>query len=187
MTAPKRRRGDDGISRLKPCLEALKSALCGRVSSFFIRTLCRVFEEFSRCLECGLAVACYALLKLMLETAVQHAYYDLIGVSDEEALKRITKRSRGAASFRATMIKGLKGVHGSRKNWMLKLYLALSEFTHPSDRLHKGFPQLNEDLVLEVFDAILYLYALRGIDVASAAKSCGSEKTLKLLQRRRES
>jgi hypothetical protein len=138
----------------------------------------------------GDAYCAYSWLRLGLEAAIQYAYYVLQGVGWEEALQRIARRSKGAASFTATMIKMLRGVHGSRRRWILRVYLGLGEWLHPSISVHRvgGRIILDEGLVREVLDAISYVCCLTGSCVSlDTARSCGLEKTRRLLLRRASS
>ena len=164
----------------------LAGSLCSFSDSFH-RLLCSVLEELERCIGCGLRSACSALVKLALEIAVQRAYYALLGVGEEEALRRISVRSRGAASFTASMVKGLRGVHGSRKSWIMRVYLAVSEYVHPSRRLHGqgSTSMIPGELLREALDVVAYLEALTGVSIdVGLASSCGFEKTLRLMLRR---
>jgi hypothetical protein len=144
-------------------------------------------REALRALAANNAVCGYTWLRLALESTVQYTYYKLLGVEWSEALKRISKRSRFAASFSATMIKELKGVHGSRKKWIMRVYLRLNEWLHPSIQMISlgGINIVDWDLVREVLDVIAYLAVLIGsnIDYVLASR-CGLEKTLRLLARR---
>ena len=179
------KRGDVGISRLIECTRLVAERVCE--GNGFRRLLCRVLSELARCLELGMTLACYALLKLAVETAVQHAYYSLQGVAFEEALPLIRRRSRAAASFTATMVRRLKGVHGPRKAWVLKTYLRVAEYVHPSARLHEagGEPGVDEALFLGALDVVTYLELLAGVHIdAEVARRCGLEKTLKTVLRR---
>ena len=129
------------------------------------------------------------LESLGLEAATQYAYYLLQGVGWSEALERIRRRSRAAASFTATMIKRLRGVHGSRRRWILRVYLWLGEYLHPSAEMHaaSGEPGLREELVREVLDAIAYLCLVAGRELllrSGLVAGCGLEKTRRLLARR---
>ena len=137
----------------------------------------------------GDALCLYSRLRLALEAALQYAYYRLQGVEWSEALARIRHRSRFAASFTASMIKELRGVHGSRKRWLLRVYLSLGSWLHPSIELHEanGEPPLDEELACEVLDAITYVLLIAGCSlpgVEDVAAECGLEKTGRLLARR---
>jgi hypothetical protein len=130
----------------------------------------------------------YARLRLALEAAIQDAYYKLLGVEAGEAERRIAVRSRYYASFTASMIKGLKGVHGSRRRWLLRVYLKLGDWLHPTSKLHSagGMPVLDAELVREVLDAIGYTLLLAGYSIPSQslASSCGFEKSSRYYERR---
>jgi hypothetical protein len=152
--------------------------------------MCSAVDELIRCLNCRLGSACAGTAKLLLEVAIQYAYYTLLGVSIEEALRRIRRRSRSAASFTATMIARLRGVHGSRKKWVLRTYLSIAELVHPSSKLHEaGLTMLpSNKLLLELGDAVIYLVLVSGDPVSGKvldlSTSCGFEKSLKLIERR---
>ncbi len=151
--------------------------------------MCGAAAELLGSLRCGLRLAAAAAAKLLLEAAVQRAYYALQGVGEAEALARVRARSRAAASFTATMIRRLRGVHGSRKAWILRVYLRVAELVHPSARLHEaGGPAAPpEELLREVVDAVLYLEALCGAPLDPehpAVTRCRPERTLRLLLRR---
>ena len=94
------------------CIEVIAVAL----EHYETRLPSLSLREALRALAANNAVCGYTWLRLALESTVQYTYYKLLGVEWSEALKRISKRSRFAASFSATMIKELKGVHGSRKS-----------------------------------------------------------------------
>ncbi len=132
----------------------------------------------------------YARLRLALEAMVQHAYYKLLGVSEEEAERRIRVRSKYYASFTVNMIRRLRGVHGARRRWLIKVYLRLGEWLHPTARLRKaaGSPPADPLLLMEVLDAIGYLALITGGNMPSwqLAERCGLEKSLRLLARRGE-
>ncbi len=183
-------RGDEGISQPTAdpvqCLELFAGYVCSLGDSFH-RLLCSVLGELTECLRCGLKAACAALAKLSMEVAVQSAYYRLMGVSVEEAVRRISVRSRAAASFTASMIKSLRGVHGQRKKWILNTYLKVASYVHPSTKLHKAGSTvaLPSELLLQVLDVIAYLESIAGrpVDLEYASR-CDLEKTLRLLSRR---
>ena len=85
------------------------------------------------------------------------------------------------------MIKELKGIHGSRKKWMMKVYLRLNEWLHPSIKMIslESIDIVDWDLVREVLDVIAYLATLIGSNIDhTLASRCGLEKTLRLLARR---
>ncbi len=170
---------------LAECLEALARALESCEPGLLQRSLLAA----RRALEQGDAVCAYSWLRLGLEAATQYAYYLLQGIDWDKALERIRRRSRAAASFTATMIKRLRGVHGSRKHWILRVYLWLGEYLHPSAEMHaaSGEPGLREELVREVLDAIAYLCLVAGREPLlqdGLVAGCGLEKTGRLLARR---
>ncbi len=125
----------------------------------------------------------YALLKLLLESIAQVVYYRLLGVEGQELLQRVTRRSKAYASFTATMIARLRGVHASRRRWVMRVYLRLSEYTHPSTRLWRWNVGVEEDLVWEALDAILYLTLLGYPELRGQLhpRACRLDKSLRLL------
>ena len=141
------------------------------------------------CLGRGDVLCLYARLRLALEAAIQRAFYRLMGIEWGEALKRISHRSRFAASFTASMIKNLRGVHGVRKRWILRTYLRLGTWLHPSVEMRRcgGRPPLDEELVVDVLDAITYLcsYAAGGVpkNLAEVSELCTLRNTAKLLRK----
>jgi len=132
----------------------------------------------------------YSRLRLAFEAAVQHAYYKLMGVDESEAMASIARRSRFYASFTAGMVKQLKGVHGSRRRWMLNVYLKLGSWLHPTANLHRasGEPPLDEKLIVETLDAIAYVMAVTSCHLLELgeAEKCRFERTARLLRRRLE-
>lgn len=115
-----------------------------------------------------------------------------MGLREDELLEVVAKRSRMYASFKATMIKGLKGVDGVTKRRILNLYLEISGYVHPSIIIHEtATPPLDEDLILRTMDYIIYLTMLGGEEMKIAydkikeLRYCGFEKTLKRLERKR--
>ena len=170
---------------LAECLESLAGALKSCEPALLPRSL----SAAKRALENGDPVCAYSWLRLGLETAAQYAYYSLQGIAWSEALERIRRRSRAAASFTATMIKGLRGVHASRRRWILRVYLWLGDYLHPSAEMHaaSGEPGLREELVREVLDTITYLCLVTRRELALQERlvaGCGLEKTGRLLARR---
>ncbi len=170
---------------LAECLEGLARALKSCEPGLLPRSLLAA----RRALESGDPVCVYSWLRIGLEAATQYAYYLLQSVGWTEALERIRRRSRAAASFTATMIKRLRGVHGSRRRWILRVYLELGEYLHPSAEMHaaSGEPGLRDELVREVLDAVAYLclIARRELRVPGGlVAGCGLEKARRLLMRR---
>ncbi|ABM81278.1 hypothetical protein [Hyperthermus butylicus] len=169
------------------CLEALAEAVCG--SECATGLACTALRRAVGAYGAGDVFCLYSRLRLAFEAAVQYAYYWLQGLEWEKALARIRHRSRFAASFTATMIKELRGVHGSRKRWLLHIYLSLGAWLHPSIELHEanGEPLLDEELVGEVLDAIAYTLLVAGCSLPGLedkTMGCGFEKTGRLLARR---
>jgi hypothetical protein len=147
-----------------------------------------VCVSLQKAAEAGDTFCIYARLRLAMEAAVQEAYYKLLGVEPGEAERRIAVRSRYYASFTASMVKQLRGVHGSRRRWLLKVYLRLGEWLHPTAKLHKarGTPPLDDSLLLEALDAIGYTLLIAGYSTPSRslAEACGLEKSFRLHERR---
>ncbi len=136
-------------------------------------------------LNSSCSVICvYSTLRLLLEASVQYAYYLLMGFSEHDLLSLVARRERSYASFTATMVKRLKGVHGSRKKWILRTYLRLGEYTHPTTKVWSGALILDEDLLVEALDAVTYvlLFARRDLRKLFPRNHCRLSKTLKLLE-----
>ena len=183
---------DEGISQLtllERCTLGLLGIACNS-RRVFVQSICRVMSILLDSIRSEAVFCSYAALKLLLELCVQTSYYMLQGLKEEEVLKRIAKRSKHASSFSMSMIKLLKGVHKSRKNWLTRVYLRISDYLHPSIRLHVGKTWvLDTKLFLESLDACLYLLLVAGVikeyDEESAAL-CRFEKSLRLLRRRKK-
>jgi len=172
----------DAARALAACLRVLAEELSGCASGLVSRALRGAAGALGGDVFCA-----YAWLRLGFEAAGQHAYYALLGIEWSEALERISRRSRFAASFTASMVKGLRGVHGSRRKWLLRTYLRLNEWLHPSIALYRagGVPVPDAGLVRSVADSIAYLCSLAGVEPGEeAVRSCGLEKTWRLLERR---
>ncbi len=138
------------------CIKLFKEILCVDEESL----LCRLVRDLDTCIEKNCPLLClYSILKVSYETAVQETYYKLIGVNSDEFQRILSKRSREYASFKTWMITKLKGVDGVTRKKLLRLYLTLSNYTHPSARLYKGL-EVDEELILQVMDAIVYIVTL---------------------------
>lgn len=169
---------------LARCLEMVSGALSS-CDALVAAALVRAAGSLST----GDVFCTYAWLKLALEAAVQRAYYTMLGVPWEEALRRIARRSRSAASFTASMVRQLRGIHGVRRRWVLRTYLRLGTWLHPSIEMRRagGLVTLDEELVRDVLDAIAYLCLTideMGDGLRDAVGTCGLEKTGRLLSKK---
>lgn len=101
-------------------------------------------------------------LRLMLEIIVQTTYLHMKHKGDQKAIEQeLSRREKTASIFNAKMITGIPGLHGVVKKDILKLYLKLAEYTHPTSKLlkvltTKDFPKLRE-LATKTIDYTIYL------------------------------
>lgn len=185
---------EEGISLLTCCAEKLTQAIGNCVPGHIVDILGQLGKAMEN-LGCDTygAICIYCLLKLLLEAMVQYIYIRSIGIEDPIAYVR--RRSRGYASFSVTMIKRLRNVHGSKKRWILKIYLQIAKFVHPSDMVWISTTHFDVRLARETLDATLYLlvHAIRNgvldkgcanLDILrSLAEECGLSESLRLLSR----
>jgi len=185
---------EEGISLLTRCIEKLSNLVGGCMPRHIVSVmvqLAKIMEQLG-CSTYG-TICIYCLLKLLLEATIQYIYISSMKI--EDPIIYVRKRSRNYASFSATMIKRLRNVHGSKKKWILKTYLQVSKFVHPSDVVWTSTIYLDVKLVREVLDVILYViaHAVRSgvLDKVCAnldflkglAKECELNESLKLLSR----
>mgnify|MGYP000409697182 CR=1 FL=1 len=140
-------------------LKVVKEILCRHSGIYNLE--CSLVNDLEECFPDKCSTFCiYALLKLLYETILQKAYYILQDISEEDFYKIIRKRTKAYASFKATMITRLKGVNGVFKKKILKTYLKVSQYTHPSITIHKAYPRLDYELILTILDHIIYFEIL---------------------------
>lgn len=173
------------------CINVLSEILCSIGGD---DASCRLSHDLVLCIEKECPILCmYSLLKILFEVVVQRTYYVLAGASLEEFTRIVRKRSREYASFRAWMIKRLRGVDGVFKKKALRLYLEISGYLHPSIEFYQGVP-LDHGLVHEIIDAIAYLHVLANRDQVARKcrmilgllrenKYCGFDRTLNYLSK----
>ena len=187
---------EEGISLLTHCIKKLSNVIRDCVPKHIVDVMVQLGKivEHLGCNGnvCG-TICIYCLLKLLLEATIQYIYIFSMGI--ENPIAYVKKRSRDYASFSVTMIKRLRNVHGSKKKWILKTYLQVSKFVHPSDILWTSTAYLDVKLIEEVLDVTLYIiaHAIRSgvldktcanLDVLrSLAKECELNESLRLLSR----
>ncbi|WFO74664.1 hypothetical protein J4526_06170 [Desulfurococcaceae archaeon MEX13E-LK6-19] len=138
------------------CIKLFKEILCIAEESL----VCRLAKDLITCIEKNCPLIClYSILKIIYEVVGQETYYRLIGVGDDEFQRILSKRSREYASFKTWMITKLKGVDGVTRKKLLRLYLTLSNYVHPSTRLYEGL-EVDNELILRAMDAIVYMITL---------------------------
>lgn len=101
-------------------------------------------------------------LRLILEIIVQTTYLHMKHRGDQKAIEHeLSRREKTASIFNAKMITDIPGLHGVVKKDILKLYLKLAEYTHPTSKLlevltTKDLLKLQE-LALKTIDYTTYL------------------------------
>lgn len=187
-------RDEEGISLLTHCIEGLSKTMEDCVPRHIVDIISQLNKSVRNLDRDVCGVFCvYCLFKLLLEAIIQYIYISSMNIEDPIAYVR--KRSRNYASFSATMIKRLRNIHGSKKKWILKTYLKISKFVHPSDIVWTSTIYLDVELAKEILDVILYVlvHAIRSgvldkdctnLDVLrSLAEKCKFNESLKLLSR----
>ncbi len=89
-------------------------------------------------------------LKVVIEASIQLLYYfNKYGVSEEGVLREVRRREKSATTFNIKMINKIRDLHLSIKKEIVRTYLNISEFTHPTRSLlliHEGKYANREEL-----------------------------------------
>ena len=107
-------------------------------------------------------------LKLIIESAVQATYLLLRHKFNEMNIRReLSRRTKTASIFTAKMITELPNTPGPIKKHILNIYLRISEYTHPSQKIMEKTsviiatnnldPDIRE-LIKETIDLTIYLF-----------------------------
>jgi len=131
-------------------------------------------------------------LRLILEIIVQTIYLHMKHKGDQKGIEReLLRREKTASIFNAKMITNIPGLHGVIKKDILKLYLKLAEYTHPTSKLLealtiKDFSEPQELAVRTIDYSIYLLLMLCGKsylsnELAHKARKYNLERTSKYL------
>ncbi|MGC9169324.1 MAG: hypothetical protein ACP5HD_01085 [Thermoproteus sp.] len=102
-----------------------------------------------------LTLAC--CLKLLIEIGIQMRY--MRRFPPEARLDVLKRRGRRGVSFNMSMLER-SGLPGPYKRRVLRTYLKVSSYVHPSPEAMTG--DMPDDLVTEVFEVLSLLYSFRG-------------------------
>jgi len=107
-------------------------------------------------------------LKLIIESAIQATYLLLKHKFNEANIRReLSRRTKTASIFTAKMITELPNTPGPIKKQILNIYLRISEYTHPTQKIMEKIstiattnsldPDVRE-LIKETIDLTMYLF-----------------------------
>lgn len=176
--------GDTGKgNRFVTCVHVFKELLCingDHIPCILAKDL--VYSIENKCPR----ICFYSILKTIYEAVSQETYYKLAGVDWDEFQHILSKRSREYASFKTWMISRLKNVDGVTRKRLLRIYLELSSYTHPSIKLY-GRREPSSSLIYKAMDSILYMKFLSCREISNKLCSidagnlveCRFEKTYK--------
>ena len=75
-------------------------------------------------------------LKILIEASIQLLYYfSKYGVNEEGVSREVKRREKSATTFNIKMIGKIRDLHLSIKKEIIKTYLDISKFTHPTKNL----------------------------------------------------
>jgi len=75
-------------------------------------------------------------LKVVIEASIQLFYYfSKYGINEEGILREVKRRERSATTFNIKMVSKIRDLHLNIRKEIIKTYLAICEFTHPTRNL----------------------------------------------------
>lgn len=133
-------------------------------------------------------------LRLLLETAIQATYLYMKHRGDQKAIEsELRRREKTATIFNAKMISRIPGLHGIIKRRILRLYLKLAEYTHPTNKLVEALATNNipglRELTTNTIDYVTYLLLITcktrklSEELLLQARRYNLEKTLRYLEK----
>ncbi len=95
-------------------------------------------------------------LKVVIEGSIQSLYYlSRYGLDDGAILAEVRRRQKSATSFNIKMLGKIRGLHSRVRKDLLKLYLKVAEFSHPTSKVIKLGSRGREAMAEELFNEVL--------------------------------
>ncbi len=175
------------MTELSECIKVLKSL--SRVLNY-VCSNCLVSTTYYKdlwckyvCSEVQLVISNISLghyvdalrgLKAVMEGSIQSLYYfTRYGLEEGAIAVEAKRRQRSATSFNIKMLGKIRGLHAKTKKDILKLYLKIAEFSHPTSKVIKLSMKSREEVAREVIKEVIN--DVCDYAAYSAVRLCGKE------------